>query len=132
MISFLNKHLSKLYFPIGWTLVIAFLLCIPGSMIPSEPLFPIPEFDKIVHISLFGGFVFLWNLFFSKRGFSTRKMLCIFFFVFVLANSYGIGMEYIQKYYIPMRDFSEGDIIADMMGAGLGYGISNIFLLKKS
>jgi VanZ family protein len=100
-------------------------------MIPSEPLFPIVEFDKIVHISLFGGFVFLWNLYVSSRGFSTRKMLRIFFFVFVLANSYGIGMEYIQKYYIPMRDFSEGDIIADMMGAGLGYGISNIFLLKK-
>jgi len=100
-------------------------------MIPSEPGFSIPQFDKIVHISLFGGFVFLWNLYFSNRPFPVAKMLRIFFFIFVLADTYGIGMEYVQKYYIPMRDFSEGDIIADMIGAGLGYGISNIFLIRR-
>ncbi len=32
---------------------------------------------------------------------------------------YGIGMEYVQKYFIPGRDFDLADIIADMIGAGL-------------
>src|SRR5882762_4956114 len=114
MISFLNKHLSRLYVPIGWTLVIAFLLCLPGSMIPAEQGFSIPQFDKMVHISLFGGFVFLWNLYFSKRSFSSGKMLGVFFVIYILANIYGIGMEYLQGCCIPMRDYSEADIIADM------------------
>jgi hypothetical protein len=31
-----------------------------------------------------------------------------------------------------MRDYDEADIIADMVGAGIAYGLSNIFLLPKS
>src|SRR5437870_1631428 len=100
MIPFLKKRLGKLLFPIAWTLIIAVLLCMPGSMLPSEPGFSIPQFDKLVHIGLFGGFVFLWNLYFSNRPFPSYKMLRVFFLVFVLADSYGIGMEYVQKYYI--------------------------------
>jgi VanZ family protein len=41
-------------------------------------------------------------------------------------------MEYIQLYYIPGRSFDKGDIIADIVGASLAYGLSNIKLLKTS
>jgi VanZ family protein len=38
-------------------------------------------------------------------------------------------MEYVQKYWIPGRDYDLADIIADMFGAGIGYGLSNLLLL---
>lgn len=132
MIIFLKKYLGRIYAPLVWSLIIAILLCMPGSMLPSESHFTIPQFDKVVHISLFGGFVFLWNLYFSnRRNTQDHRLLRLFFLVFILADIYGIGMEYMQKYYIPGRDFDEADIIADMIGASLAYGLSNVFLLKK-
>ena len=130
MNQFLKKYLGNIYFPTAWTLVIAFLLSIPGTMLPSETHFAIPDFDKLVHISLFGGFVLSWNFYLSRRGLSSSRLLRWYFLVFILGNSFGIGMEFIQKYYIPFRDFSTEDIIADMIGAGLGYGVSNVFLVK--
>jgi len=35
----------------------------------------------------------------------------------------------VQKYFIPFRDFDTEDIIADMIGAGLGYGVSNVLFI---
>jgi len=132
MIVFLKKYLGNLFFPIAWSLIIGILCCMPGSMLPSETHFTIPQFDKFVHISMFGGFVFLWNLYFcTRREMSDHRLLRLFFLIFILGVAYGIGMEYTQKYYIPGRDYDEADIIADMLGAGLAYGLSNILLLQK-
>lgn len=128
MIPILKKYFGNIYIPIGWSLVIGVLLSLPGSMLPNESAFRIPQFDKIVHIGMFGGFVFLWSLYFSKRQISQKKLLRQFFWIFIIATSYGIGMEYVQKYFIPFRDFDEADIIADMIGASLAYGISNLIL----
>lgn len=130
MIPFLRKYFGKIFWPITWTLVIGILLAMPGSMLPNETHFTIPQFDKIVHISLFGGFVFLWNLYLSSRPIPLSRLLRLFFLIFLLAEAYGIGMEYVQKYYIPGRDFDEADIIADIIGAGLAYGISTTTLLR--
>lgn len=118
-----------MYVPIVWTLLIGIAMCIPGSYIPNESRFAFPNFDKLVHVGLFGGFVFLWNLYLSRRPLGFRQLLTGFFCFYMLSNAYGIGMEYVQKYWIPGRDYDLGDIIADMLGAGLGYGCSHLFLL---
>jgi len=131
MIPFLRKYFANIFWPIVWTLIIGILLAMPGSMLPNETHFTIPQFDKIVHIGLFGGFVFLWNLYLSSRSISFSRLLRLFFLIFLLAEGYGIGMEFVQKYYIPGRDFDEADIIADIIGAGLAYGISTMSLLKS-
>jgi len=132
MIPFLRKYFGKLIYPIIWSLIIGILLALPGDLFPSENKFTIPQFDKIVHISLFGGFVFLWNLYLSNRALGPSPLLRWFFLIFVLANAYGISMEYVQRCCIPLRDFDEADIIADMIGAGLAYGLSHLCLLPKA
>ena len=124
----LIKYAGKLYTPIAWTVFIIILLCLPGSMLPNEARFPIPQFDKFVHITLFGGFVWLWNFYLNRRTLSPRTLLRWFFLIFIAGCALGIGMEFVQKYYIPRRDFDTEDIIADMIGAGLGYGLSNLYL----
>ena len=130
MLVFLRKYFSGWYIPIIWSLIMAVLLFMPGSMLPHENTFAIPQFDKIVHISIFGGFVFLWNLYLDSRSYALNRLLALFFIVFVIGITYGIGSEYIQKYFIPGRDYDQGDIIADILGAGLAYGISNIVFLS--
>jgi VanZ family protein len=120
-----------LVFPIAWSVVIAILCCLPGSMLPNEGGFQIPQFDKLVHMGMFGGFSFLWSLYASRKITDTGRLLRLFFLFFVLANAYGIGMELVQKCCIPLRDYDEADIIADMVGAGIAYGLSNLFLLPS-
>jgi len=133
MLYFLKKYLGNIYSPIVWSLIVGILCCMPGSMLPSETHFSIPQFDKLVHISMFGGFVFLWNLYLSTRErIPDYQLLRLFFLIFILGVAFGIAMEYTQKYYIPGRDFDEADIIADMAGAGLAYGLSNILLLTNA
>ena len=132
MIAFLKKYLSALYVPIVWTLIVGILCCLPGKVLPKETGFTIPQLDKVVHIGMFGGFVFLWNLYLSKRSSAIRFLLKGFFIVYVIGNIYGIGMEYVQKYWIPGRDYDLADMIADMIGAGVAYGLSNLMLLLQA
>ncbi len=129
MISFLKKYFAALYVPIIWTVIIAILMCLPGSALPKETGFKIPQFDKIVHMGVFGGFVFLWSLWLSKRVSDPRVLIRWFFIFYVLGNAYGIGMEFVQKYWIPGRDYDLADMIADMMGAGVAYGLCHFLLL---
>src|ERR1700744_5720867 len=116
MIPFLKKYLSYLFFPISWTLIIGILCCLPGKVLPNESGFKIPNFDKFVHMSMFGGFVFLWGLYLTRRTSSIHVLLKGFFIFYVLSNAYGISMEYVQK-SIPGRDYDLADMIADMIGA---------------
>ena len=39
----------------------------------------------------------------------------------VIGIAYGVGMEIVQKYFIPFRSFDVGDIIADAVGCITGY-----------
>ncbi|HTS45884.1 MAG TPA: VanZ family protein [Puia sp.] len=125
----LRKYLGKQYIAISWTVIIGILLCIPGSMLPQEQTFAIPNFDKLVHVALFSGFVILWCMYFSSKNLPRKKLLRLFFLFFIISCTYGIGMEFVQKYFIPMRDYDPYDIILDLIGAGLGYGFCNITLI---
>jgi VanZ family protein len=129
MIPFLKKYFSSLYISIAWTLIIAILMCLPGKVLPNEAGFRIPNFDKVVHISLFGGFVFLWGLYMAKRTSNYHTLLMGFFIFYVIANVFGYSMELVQRYWIPGRDYDLADVIADMIGAGIAYGLCNLLLL---
>ena len=129
MINFLKKYFHHIFYPIAWTIIVLILLTLPGSMLPQEKVFAIPNFDKLVHMGLFGGFVLLWSLYFNKKILNQKKMLVVFFRIFIIASLYGATTEFIQK-YIPSRDFDIADILADVAGAAIAYGIANIFLSR--
>jgi hypothetical protein len=131
MVVFLKKYLGALYIPLLWTFIVGTLCCLPGNMLPSETHFAIPNFDKFVHATFFGGFVFLWCLYEAKRVGDTERLLKLFFMFWALGSGYGIATEFAQKYWIPGRDYDNVDIIADLIGAGLGYGLSHILFIKN-
>jgi len=101
-------------------------------MIPSEAAFSISNFDKYVHISIFFVFVLLWSFYFASRPEESKKLRKWFFLVFIIACLYGTAMEYVQKYFIPFRDFDLYDILSDVIWSLAGYiAASLIFPLNK-
>lgn len=126
----MKKYFAKLYVPVAWTIFIQVLLCLPGSTLPDTGgMFNIPDLDKLVHITLFGTLVGLWCFYLSKKELSRGRLKISFFCIFLFAAFNGIAIEYVQKNFIPNRSFDQGDIIGDLLGAGIAYGICNVRLL---
>jgi hypothetical protein len=103
--------------PVSWTLLTIILLCLPGSAIPGDGVFATKGLDKIVHMVLFGGIVFLWafNLYFRRA--DQQKWRNAVAVLTVCSIVLGIVLEFLQLYYIPNRSFDGYDIIADSAGA---------------
>jgi VanZ family protein len=110
--------------PVGWLLIITFLLCIPGTELPKITWDDKIWLDKWVHVFLFMILVILWS-----KGYSGKKRIHattrkIFFQIMILGFLYGILMEAVQGYFILYRSFDLMDILADGVGCFIGYLIS--------
>jgi VanZ family protein len=46
----------------------------------------------------------------------------------LVACFFGIAMEFVQKYFIPNRDFDIYDIVADIIGAAGGFLIARLIV----
>lgn len=103
------KWVAILYF-----IIMSVLFFLPGSDLPKEKWLDKIFFDKWVHIGLFAGLIFLsrFNLPFDNNIFNYLLLL--------MALTYGLSVEYIQKYWVPNRSFDLWDVVADMGGAFIG------------
>lgn len=117
MMRLIKKLCTWKIIPFAWTAITIFLLCIPGSAIPSAGVFATEGIDKVVHAILFGGIVLLWgfNLYFRRS--DNLKWQRIIVMLTLFSVGLGIGLEFLQRYYIPNRSFDGIDIIADTTGA---------------
>ena len=131
MMILLFRLTTRNTLPIIWFTLILILLCLPGFTLPKSALLSGIELDKFIHIFLFGVLVLLWNAHKKKKNPGIQFLINTFFMVFLLAAAWGILMEFVQYYFIPMRDFDVADIAADLIGSSLGYGFSNVYFLKK-
>jgi VanZ family protein len=82
----------------------------------SVPLMGIRNIDKLVHVFLFGIFVWLWCNFLLKKGSSSGS---VFLFIVIAGIAYGTGMEFYQDRFTT-REFELADIFADAVGAIVG------------
>lgn len=126
----LHSLLSNRFPAIAWTILIFILLALPGSMLPNENHLRIPDLDKYVHITLFGSFVFFWSYYFAYQKPRFPSPRSRYLMILLIACLYGIAMEYVQKYFIPNRDFDLYDILADVIGALGGYLIVLLTLIR--
>jgi len=97
-----------------WFVFITILFFLPGSSLPKETWFTKVQIDKWAHVGLFAVLLFLCCGAFSN-GKSRRVMLML-----VVAVIYGLLVEFIQKNFIPNRDFDLLDLACDTIGAMLG------------
>lgn len=127
--------MKKIKFPfipgVLWLVIVTILLTLPGSAIPKEDWLGKIWFDKWVHIGLFAVMVILWCR--ALRRFypavtALKKVFCICAAVWF---AYGIGMEFVQKYFVANRSFDSGDIIADGVGCLAGLLFSLRRYIKK-
>ncbi|WP_207512155.1 VanZ family protein [Longitalea luteola] len=116
--------------PFAWTALTIFLLCLPGSAIPSAGVLSTEGIDKVVHAILFGGIVLLWafNLYFRRDQKSKWQQIIVLLTLFSVGL--GIGLEFLQRDYIPNRSFDGIDIIADSAGAVIA-AVYHLFIRVK-
>jgi len=117
MMRLVKKLSTWKIIPIAWTVITIILLCLPGSAIPSTGVFATKGIDKVVHTILFGGIVLLggFNLYFRRNDKSKWQQIIVLLTLFSIGL--GIGLEFLQRDYIPNRSFDVYDILADSTGA---------------
>lgn len=128
MLSILKKPLLP---AIAWLTITTILLVLPGSSLPQEDWLSKIWFDKWVHIGLFAVMTFLWGRMVRNNNSSISIKRKWILYVAVAVLLYGIGMEFIQKYFVPNRSFDNGDIAADAAGSFLGFLLYNRMYIKK-
>ncbi|MFM7671324.1 MAG: VanZ family protein [Bacteroidota bacterium] len=120
MFAFLTKHRPGYGPAIGWFIISTILLCLPGSRFPKYNWLSDIQFDKWIHVGLFGVLVLLtcWGYWSCIR--SERSIYTPFILYTLLAIVYGVGIEFVQEHFIPNRSFDTGDIWADVTGSLAG------------
>ena len=108
----------KYFLPgIAWFFVVGILTLMPASDVPQVNWMDnIPNFDKLVHAGLFGGLAFLFALPLLKSGFSQKQKIHYSIKISLVAIIWGITIEFLQKFYVPSRDFDLLDWAADIVG----------------
>ena len=123
MLRLIRKFSASPLIPFLWTIITISLLCIPGSDLPGRGFFSIiNNFDKLIHVILFGGIVLFWGTWSHLHNPVDKawfKAICIITLGVIVL---GIVMEYVQLYFVPNRDFDKADISADTAGAIAAFG----------
>jgi VanZ family protein len=107
----------------AWTVVLFFIIAIPGSSIPDSRLFQIPHFDKIIHAGIFFILGFLSVYGFTKQGDSTILKNYAYTSAVVFCVIYGGITETIQHFFITERSGEIADILANTLGSIAGVAV---------
>ena len=115
MISF-----KKLLPGIAWFFLLLILICLPGDDLPKgNNWMNAVYFDKWVHTGLFSVQAFLIMLPFTRYSITSEKTFSLLLKIAVGVSIWGLTTEYIQRYFIPGRNFDLWDWAADSFGAFL-------------
>lgn len=107
---------------IAWFFIVGLLTFLPGKDLPEVSwLDSIYNFDKVVHAGLFGGLAFLFCLPYFKSALSYHQKINHFIRIALAAIVWGITVEFIQKYFVPGRDFDLLDWAADSIGVAIAF-----------
>jgi VanZ family protein len=110
---------------IAWFFIVAILTLMPEKDVPDVGWLNIPNFDKFVHVVLFGGLTLLFCFPFLKIRFSFNKKRIIFIRISILMILWGFIIELIQKFFVTGRSFEWLDLLADSVGVLIAFWISS-------
>ena len=113
--------LKKFLPGIAWFFIVAVLVFMPGDDVPSTGWLQGYNIDKLVHIGMFGGLTFLFSLPYLNTQFSFTKKRNAFILISILFIAWGLGVEFIQKYYADHRSFDLYDWAADTAGVMIAF-----------
>lgn len=114
-----GRFFGRYWKSITWSLLIAYLLFIPGNDLPHNKfLDSIPHLDKIVHFVLFTVFTFL--LYFEKKIANKVIRTVDHIQLILIAATYGACTEIIQGLMIFERTGSWFDYLTDLIAIASG------------
>ncbi|HTJ13988.1 MAG TPA: VanZ family protein [Dinghuibacter sp.] len=131
----LYRLLKRSYWPaVVWSVIIILLLVLPAKDV-SLPKGAFSIFlervhaDKLVHFTLFGVFVGLWTIPYADKH-SPAANTRFFLLICIAACLFGAAMEFVQLYFTN-RDYENGDIVADSLGAISGMIVSMLWVKRE-
>jgi hypothetical protein len=130
----LYRILKHSYWPgVVWLAIIFTLLVLPSRDVQAPSVWAQflgrIHFDKIVHFSLFGILVGLWTIPYASRH-SPAANTRFFLIICISACAFGALMEFVQLYFTD-RDYENGDIVADSLGAITGMIVSMLWVRRR-
>ena len=106
---------------IAWFFVVLVLISLPGEEIPNIGWLTGINFDKAVHVVVFGLLTVLFCWPFHNSTVNKTERLHYFIKIALATSVWGLATEFLQKYFIPGRFFSLLDWAADSAGALIAY-----------
>src|ERR1700733_11957972 len=103
-----------------WTAFVVYACLLPGSDVPKLWFLQFPQSDKVIHILLWAGMIFLFcfGTFYKKERVPFKDSTYFNWILFGIAM--GITMETLQKILPLGRDFEWLDWAADSAGSIFG------------
>jgi len=116
---------------IAFFIVVFVLVTLPGDSLPStHEWMEISFLDKWVHAFMFGLLTFLFLLPVGESTLFKQQKRHYFIRISIALCIWGITTEFIQKFYIPTRDFDLIDWAADSVGILAAYIYCRKFHLR--
>ena len=117
---------------VAWFFVVLILICLPGKDIPKIGWLTGINFDKAVHVTVFGLLAVLFCQPFKNSLFNKTERLQYFIKIAIATSIWGLTTEFIQKYFVPGRFFDMLDWAADSLGALIALWFSWKKFIKPS
>ena len=107
-----------------WAVLVFILSTMPGIQLPETIFTP----DKLGHLAVYSIFNWLAIRGLAKRGSYSTKTAIL---ATMIVASYGVAMEFVQGAFFPNRFFEVWDMVANFIGAVVGYIAFNFHFTKK-
>jgi VanZ family protein len=115
--------LKKFIPAILYLILVTVLLCLPGKAFSSVSADWMEQYhiDKVIHVGIFALLVFLFCNPIQAKGFFNNLIVKVYFIIMIVAIIYGLIMEFVQGSFVANRSFDWLDVVADIVGAYIGY-----------
>ena len=123
---FLKKFIIHRAAPWIWAALIFLAYSIPGKSLDRIDPWDLFQYDKAIHLTLFGVFSFLLSYWFNVKNKSSFSWKFCALAV-VMALTYGSVLEYYQSAWFVGRFTDPGDFIANAVGAIIGAPVQFIW-----
>jgi VanZ family protein len=116
---------------IAWFFVVLVLICLPNDEIPKIGWLTNINFDKVIHIGIFGMLTVLFCWPFYNSSFPGKQRLQYFIKIAIATAVWGLTTEFIQKFFVPGRSFDMFDWAADSLGALIAFWFCKKKFIKR-
>lgn len=106
---------------IAWFFIVLVLICLPNNEIPKIGWLTNINFDKAIHVGVFGLLTVLFCWPFYNSSLPNKERLQYFIKIAIATCVWGLTTEIIQKFFVPGRSFDMFDLAANTLGAVIAF-----------